>query len=236
MRAICAGQGEIGKAVKEVFGEYHDIFPYDTKGGYDLPKGHFDILLVCFPWQENFVDIVKAYINLHHIKATIIFSTVPIGTTRQIPNAVHSPIEGRHENLAKSILLMRRFVGGFDATVYDFFLATTIIPKYLDKPEFTEFIKLRSTSRYGVNIEFSRYEKEVCKNIGMDYRYIWDFDEEYNSLYRQLGEPRFARYILTPPTGNIGGHCVVPNAKLLDAQYPSIFLKEIYRDKEETHE
>ena len=90
-KCILSGMGEIGSAVKEVFGEYHDIYPYDTKGGYDLPKGHFDILLVCFPWQENFVEIVNAYRNLHHIKATIIFSTVPIGTTRQIPDAVHCP-------------------------------------------------------------------------------------------------------------------------------------------------
>jgi len=34
------------------------------------------------------------------------------------------------------------------------------------------------------------------------------------------------------PVGNLGGHCVTPNAKMLDGQLPSVFLKEVYRDKE----
>lgn len=231
MRAICAGQGEIGKAVKEVFGEYHDIFPYDTKGGYDLPKGHYDILLVCFPWQENFVEIVNAYRNLHHIKATIIFSTVPIGTTRQIPDAVHAPIEGVHPKLAESVDKWNFTVGGINEIAEMFFLyakKSTTVAKY---PEATEIAKLASTTLYGVNIEFARYINEICKKNNVPYDVINGYNECYNALYEDLGMPQYSRYILKPPEGKKGGHCINNNSKILQSQYPSVFNEIVLSDE-----
>ena len=236
MRAIIAGYGQLGKAVKEVFSDYHDIDHYDLQDG-TPPSGQlavaapYDVLLVCFPYSEGFVDQVKRYKERFGTKAVIIFSTVPIGTTRQIKGAVHSPIEGKHPDLAKSIELAKRWFGGSNNVAYDFLIRATDL-YVLPEPEMTEFLKLRSTARYGVNIEFARYEKAVCDAIGMNYAMVRKFDEDYNQLYLALGLPQYQRYILDPPQGNLGGHCLVDNAKLLEAQFPSVFLKEIYREKE----
>lgn len=231
MRAILVGCGEIGRAVYEVFSEVHAIDIYDRTFK-EMPEGKYEVLLVAIPFSEDFVEIVNEYRLEYAVRTTIIFSTVAIGTTSQILGAVHSPVEGKHPRLSDSIRLMPRWVGGYNKTAERFFRDAGFKPIFCEKQEYTEFLKLRSTARYGINIEFSRYEKAVCDDLGMDYEHIREFDQDYNELYRDLGMPQFQRYILYPPEGNIKGHCVVPNAKLLDAQYPSDFLKEIYRDKE----
>ena len=227
-RCILLGYGEIGKAVKEFFGEYHEIEVNDIKF-HNNPTGKFDILLVAIPYALDFVDTVISWALEYSVRAVIIFSTVAVGTTRKIPNAVHSPVEGKHPSLAKSIEIMPRWVGGHqNMYVREFF--RHIETKYVKRPEITEAVKLLSTSLYGVNIEFARYAKEV---LGEGYKYFTEFNMDYNSLYIQLGIPQYQRYILYPPKGNISGHCVTPNARILDEQYPSPLLKEIYLDKEE---
>jgi hypothetical protein len=232
MKVLLIGYGEVGQGIYKVFSKCHDITPYDVMGDFDQPEGQFYILLVCMPWQDNFVDIVNGYINLHQIKATIVFSTVPIGTTGKIQNAVHCPIEGRHPDLAKSIENWQVFMGGWNEIAYKFFKDSGRAAAICDTPEHTEALKLLSTSFYGLIIEYTRYANEICKNLGMNYNDVFVFNYAYNQLYLKLGTSRFLRPLLDPPQGNIGGHCIVPNAKMLDAQYPSVFLKEIYKEKE----
>jgi len=231
LTGIVVGLGEIGQAVREVFSKTHDIDTYDIAIDARLPDKTYDIMLVCFPYSDIFVSEVIHYSNRFNVKASIIFSTTSIGTTSQISNAVHSPVEGKHPRLAKSIRLMPRWVGGYNELAHQFLVEAGFNPYYCEKPEHTEFLKLRSTAKYGVNIEWTRYEKTVADDLGMDFEQVKRFDRDYNLLYKQLFMPQFQRYILDPPKGMIGGHCVVPNSKILDAQYPSVFLKEIYREK-----
>lgn len=231
---VLIGYGQIGKGVYEVFSPDNRIAIVDLDR-YISPRP-VNLMLVAIPYTDDFVTIVKDYQQMYEPELTIIFSTVAIGTTSQIPNAVHSPVEGKHPDLAESIRLMARFVGGVnDSNKYllrEFFggLDVPVVP--LAKPEHTEFLKLRSTSLYGLNIEFARYTSEVCEDLEMPWEYVKLFDSAYNLLYAQMGMVQYQRYILNPPEGNIGGHCVVPNSIILDKQYPSVFLKEIYRDKE----
>ncbi len=229
--ALLVGYGQIGKSIHEVFGEAHDITVYD-KTFSEKPDGDYTVLLIAIPYGNNFIDTVNAYREQYKVKATIIFSTVAIGTTRKIPNAVHSPVEGRHPKLAESIRLMPRWVGGYGKLVDEFFTAAGFKPVYVTS-ETTEFLKLQSTAMYGLNIEFARYVKSVCDELGINYAHVKNFNLDYNGLYRKLGMGgKYQRYILDPPEGMIKGHCIVPNSKMLDAQFPSVFLREIYRDKE----
>lgn len=237
MKAILIGNGEIGKAIYTVFGKTHQIKIHDPWENLrnQVPAGEeADVLLVTIPYSDKFVKIIKDYQNsFKSIKATIVFSTTAIGTCSQL-GAVHSPVEGRHPNLAKSIVIGKRWIGGYSAYAINFFKQGGFEisdMKVMPKPEYTEFLKLRSTSLYGLNIEFARYSKETADSLGMYFNSIKEFDEDYNYLYKHLKLPQFQRYILEPPEGNIGGHCVVPNAKILDKAYPSDFLKEIYKDK-----
>jgi len=99
--------------------------------------------------------------------------------------------------------------------------------------KFTEFLKIRSTAKFGINLVWTDYENSIAQDIGMSYGAIKTFDEDYNNLYAELGLPEFSRYIIDPPNGKIGGHCVVPNAELLNKQYPSELLEMIIEMGEE---
>lgn len=233
MNTLLLGFGEVGKAVFENLKDFHkiDIVSLEEEK-LSRPIEDNVVLLVTIPYSNTFVETVKKYQGLTQAKATIIFSTVAIGTCKLL-KAVHSPIEGRHPNLAGSFKVMKRWLGGYDKIASQFFWNAGIKTMQVPKPEYTEFLKLRSTSLYGLNIEFARYSKEVSDSLKMPFELTKDYDNDYNELYDALNFKQFHRYILDSPVGNLGGHCVVPNAKILDKQYPNLFLKEIYRNKED---
>jgi len=236
MKAILIGYGEIGKAVYTVFSKKHNISIHDPKQSkkYNVKAGtKADILIIAIPYGKNFVKIVKDYKKKFDTNSILIFSTTAIGTCRKL-GAVHSPVEGRHPNLAKSILKSRRWVGGMNIKVLSFLIQSGFKKKkifLLKNSEWTEFLKLRSTSLYGVNIEFARYSNKVATKLKMPFENVKFFDNDYNEMYKELGMPEFSRYILEPPKGKIGGHCVVPNAKILNKDFPHIFLNEIFKKK-----
>jgi len=240
MKALLCGYGQIGQGINDAIGQHitkiYDPMVIDC--AHKPAEGeHYDILLIAFGYSDEFIDQVIHYQKIYKTKATIIFSTVPIGTSRAV-GAFHSPVEGRHPKLGERIKEMDRWVGGYGKNDAAEYLVTTFLAvcgfnlKMVSKPEATEFLKMQSTSKYGVNIQFARYAKSVCDDLGIDFNLVKEFDKEYNRLYQRLGMPQFQRYILDAPEGPIGGHCVVPNAKLLDKQYPSNLLKEIYTEVE----
>lgn len=188
-----------------------------------------DILHICIPYSDDFKREVRGYKSLYNPKLTIVYSTVPIGTCEEI-GVVHSPVEGKHPELAKSIMIAPRWLGSSDKELLgkavDFWAPFTQV-RALPSADYTEWLKLRSTAKYGINIVWSDYENKVSKEIGMDYSAIRQFDMDYNELYENLGLKDFKRYILNPPKGKIGGHCLVPNAKMLNEQFPNKWLEEI---------
>jgi hypothetical protein len=223
MKCILIGHGEIGKGIREYYGQYHEIDYVDLNDETIDLKEH-DIMLVTIPYSENFVQIVSDYQQRFKPKAKIIFSTVAIGTTSKLLNAVHVPIEGKHPNLTESIANWQIFMGGFNQLAYDFFVQANKNPYILEKPEHTEAMKLLSTTLYGVNIEFARYANTIFKDIGMNYNNFNSYNACYNVLYNSMGEQRYSRYILNPPDGKKGGHCITSNAKILQEQYHDILV------------
>lgn len=231
MSDLIIGLGEIGSAVKKAVCPMADVYDINFD---KIHKRHriVNIMHICFPYSEEFVDQVTQYISDYSPEHIIIWATVPIGTTNKIDRkAVHSPVEGRHPHLGESIHKMTRWIGtnskieGSYFTRY--FNKVGINCRVVYSPNYTEFLKLRSTSKYGVNLVWTDYEAGVANRIGMDFKYLKEFDESYNNLYQELNMPWAQRYVLDPPNGKIGGHCVVPNAKLLDEQYPHYLLKRI---------
>ncbi len=230
---LVIGAGEIGKSLYEVLNRYVKVYIRDIE---DDGRTDIDVLHVTIPYSEKFVSIVQAYREQYGAKLTIIYSTVPIGTTALVgDDVVHSPVEGRHPHLAESILMFPRWVASKDADslkmASDLWIGIVGFVRTMEDPRFTEWLKMRSTSKYGVNLVWADYEKEVSMTLGMDFKANKDFDLDYNQLYRKLKLPQFQRYILDPPNGEIGGHCVTQNAELLDKQYPNPILKMIMKFK-----
>ncbi len=228
MNQVIVGYGEIGKAVHAIVGEAGII---DLHQQQDMPK-EVEVLHVCFPYTKDFVAELQKYIEELKPKHIIIYSTVPIGITQGFPGAVHSPIEGKHPHLEDSIRLMERWLGCNDEKdglfFVNFFSDLGLRTRMVAKSDFTEALKLLSTTEYGVNLAFADYKARVAEEIGMSYELTKDWNKEYNRLYKDLGmEKRVQKFVLDAPGGTIGGHCVVPNAQLLNEQFPDVLVKRV---------
>lgn len=241
MSDLIIGYGEVGQALHELIPEAHVFDVNDT----DLLVGladSYNVLHIAFPWtlalsgtkhwppSGGFEEEVAGYVERYNPDLTIVYSTVPIGTCEGL-GVVHSPVEGKHPHLAASMELMPRWIGtssshlAVSATAFWSQLVRRV--QVVDSAGITEYLKLRSTARYGINLAFANYEANVAERAGVPYELVAEFDEQYNDLYRGLGFDDVGRYVLDDPHGVIGGHCVVPNAKILNEQYPSAMLEEI---------
>lgn len=230
MKIKILGYGEIGQAITKHIEQFpeNDIFIQDPLYKlYPPAKYKFDFTLICIPYSDTFVQTV-----LKETGKIVIFSTVPIGTSEQIPNAIHIPIEGRHPDLLDSISIWQFFLGYNDdkylRDYIDFFASINkpVIP--VKGTRNTEALKLLSTLLYGVNLEFYRFAEDTFMRHGAGIKWFQEYNRSYNTLYSELGYQDFKRYILSPPDGEIGGHCVVPNAKLLDGIFSEI-VKNTYK-------
>lgn len=222
MRSLIIGLGEVGTAIKEVFEEASRYDFYDNWAGIDLNGGFgdlekpFDILHVCFGYSENFVQLVKEYQKKYPTAFTIIHSTVPVGTSRQL-GAVHSPIRGIHPNLKSGVMTFPKFLGGEQSSeVSDYFRRAGMKVILFDKSETTEALKLFDTEYYKTCVEFAHRVKLFCDKNGLNFSEVYTIpNQTYNEGYTKLGMPEVVRPVLQPIMKPIGGHCLVPNSKLI---------------------
>jgi hypothetical protein len=224
MKSIVIGLGETGKPLQKVLG----------CAGADsvmfVPEGQFDIINICIPYSDNFIDIVEFYQEKYSPRLTIIHTTVPIGTTSQLTNAVHSPILGDHTNMKESILTFTKWIGGRQAEkAKTYFETAGISCETVSTSEETEFMKLMCLAKYGISISFSKYQKEIADKYGIDFRDVMKWDMNYNNGLKLLGKEHLVRPLINPVDGPIGGHCVVQNTKFLNSQHPNSILNEILK-------
>lgn len=223
MHHLVIGAGEIGSAVAQVFSDSVDILDVHPETFKKQP----DVVHICFGYFSGFVKEVKRYQAKYQPKLTIIYSTVPIGTTKKIPHAVHSPVEGKHPRLYSSLMMGKRFIGHNDVKSGKLAEKVWESAQLVPNSDWTEFLKLASTAKYGINLVWADYMSNVSQELGMNYDLVKEWDQAYNQLYRRLKYHNYRKFILEPPSGQIGGHCIVPNAFLLDDQFPHEMLKLI---------
>lgn len=231
MSSLVIGMGQIGTAVKAVTESY---LSFDSAVNKSIPytdPGTVDVMHICIPYSADFVAAVKGYVELVQPEHIAVWSTVPIGTCESIdPKIVHTPVEGRHPDLELSIRQMERWIGANNESegkwFAQYFANFGLKTKVVAATKFTEALKLLSTTEYGVNIEFARYKKQLTDELDMPYELTKDWNKAYNKLYRDLGlGNHFQKFVLDPPQGPKGGHCITPNARLLHKQYPNDMVK-----------
>lgn len=211
---LTIGFGEVGKAINAIVGgEVHD--PHSKKE-YD---GICEVMHVCFPYSPEFNTAVEAYKRRFKPVLTIIHSTVPVGTSRAL-ECVHSPIRGVHPHLEEGIRTMVKYFGGKDAEMAaEYFRKLGVSVKVVDKSETTEALKLWSTTQYGVFIDLNKEIHKWCEENNVDFDIVYTHaNETYNEGYLKLGRPEVMRPVLKYMGGTIGGHCVLPNCKILDSE------------------
>lgn len=232
------GPGEVGLSIKGVYDAKNlDVVLKDKHDTFSFPK--VSVLNICIPYTDSFVDLVKQEIVCANPELVIVHSTVPVGTTKKLDsslkskyNIVHSPVRGNHPNLTKSIQTFVKYIGSDNPTAIK--LATShlrdlnILVHACNSFEKTEVAKLLCTTYYGLCIAWHNEIKKICDQLNVDTSFIKDWNASYNKGYEELGMSKFNRPVLDPPENNkIGGHCVIPNAELLDQMFNSNLIKEV---------
>jgi len=153
------GYGEVGQAIAKFYKnpKIKDLNRDDGLEG-------VDILHVCIPWSENFVEIVKREIKKIKPKLTIIHSTVAPGTTKKIISGlpkvyrgvVHSPVRGIHPHLYEGIKTFIKYIGADNKKAGEMakrhLESLGIKTKVFYPSVTTEIGKLLDTSYYGLCI------------------------------------------------------------------------------------
>lgn len=224
LKTLIVGAGEIGwalsVALKQYIPEFHDPVKAYTA------VGRYEIMHVTFPYSDHFVEQVKHYQEQFQPAYTVIHSTVPPGTSLAL-KAISSPIIGIHPHLTESLLTFTKFIGGEQAAeVADYFRRCGMKVYLFDKAETCELMKILDTTFYGLCVEFTKDVKRLAGEHQVPFEAWTLWTDVYNQGYQLMGYPGYTRPNLVPIMKNIGGHCVLPNADLLDTPFTR-FLKDV---------
>lgn len=213
-KSLIIGMGEVGKSLWNILSKHYYVDGIDSSE--DKAQDQYDIIHICFGYTDKFIEYVKEYQLRFKPKYTIVHSSVPVGTCAKL-DAIHSPIRGLHPNLESGILTFPKFLGGPDASqVADYFRRADIKVILYDKSDTTEALKLFDTEYYRHCIEFAHRVKEYCDKHKLNYAEVYTIpNETYNDGYTKLNHPEYVRPVLQPIMKEIGGHCLLPNAKLI---------------------
>lgn len=207
---VIVGYGEVGKGLKKVLG---NVWVHDPDKGYAITF-KVDIAHICIPYSKGFERVVKEWKKKTDL--VIVHSSVPVGCCDAL-GVVHSPIAGVHPHLAKGIRTFPKYFGGKKAKdAAKIFKRLGLKVRIFEDARTTEAMKLWSTTQYGRLIMLEKEIYEWCQKNHLNFDHIYTLsNKDYNKGYTKLGMPQVVRPYLKHVPGPIGGHCVMPNLKLL---------------------
>lgn len=226
MISLVIGMGEIGSALYKVLSDTYKkkVLGYDLAQEEEWPQiKKLDILHICIPDIENFVEIVNLYVKRYKPKYTIVHSSVQVGTTAKIDGAsFHSPVRGKHPNMEKGLLTYKKYLSWDGPNTYaatdlsNYFCKAGITCKTLPDTKVTELGKLLALARYGVYLAFAKEQEAICAKYDVPYhKAVSDFEVTRTEGLIELGEPELIQPMLFPFDNFIGGHCTVEDMAIL---------------------
>jgi UDP-N-acetyl-D-mannosaminuronate dehydrogenase len=227
---LIVGLGEVGRPLMDLITPHHHTYGIDIQKPGDIPR--CEIMHICFPYVDRakFISEAKRYIATYTPGLTIINSTIGPGTTREIAeqsgtDVVYSPVRGKHAKMKQDMLHYVKFVGAFSAAAGEkachHFQSIGMRTKLLSSPEAAELAKLTETTFFGVMIAWAQEIERYCKKYGANY-------DEVVSFYEEIGFFPPVKYF----PGVIGGHCVMPNIKILKQHFHSGILDAVEKSNE----
>lgn len=239
------GYGEIGQALSKCYeNKEYNVGIIDTGKGINSLDFTPSILNICIPFNASFdfVAVVSQYIDKLKPEITIIHSTATVGATKTIAqitkrNVVHSPVRGVHPHLYDGLMTFVKFVGANDEIsknlAVEHLTELGIKTEVFGSSDTTELAKILDTTYYGLCIAFHNDMNKMCEMFGVSFEEVATrWNTTYNEGYTKLGKTNVIRPVLYPPKdGKIGGHCVIPNAKLCKDLFDSLAFEYILRLK-----
>jgi hypothetical protein len=251
---LVVGLGEIGGTVFDVLKESCNFQLYGADvdkekmkdaGATEPPKDiPVDVVDICIPVpnKKKFLEISKAYIEKYQPKVTIINSTVPIGTTMELYKrcgglVAHSPCRGVHKNreyMIKEFKRWTKYVGGATPeagkAAQEHFELAGLKTKQLANCSDTEFAKLfETTYRTWMIVFFQKMNRLARKYSAANPDLKISFDETVDFI-EDTHRQRLDRPVMFPDV--IGGHCLLPNSKLMLGELEPEMLKIILESNE----
>jgi UDP-N-acetyl-D-mannosaminuronate dehydrogenase len=229
-RTLVVGVGEVGSALAAVLERKEPVLRHDLdRVKIDEP---IETMHLCVPFQSQhqFETVALGYIDRFKPALTIINSTVLPGTTRSIAQhsdspVAYSPVRGKHVRMEQDLLRYFKYVAAPDriwaANAELHFRAAGLKTRRMGEVESLELAKLAETTYFGACIAFAQEMNRYAERVGGDYSEAIEFFDEVDFLPRQRYFPGF-----------IGGHCVIPNIKLLLQIAPSRTLEAILDSNE----
>jgi UDP-N-acetyl-D-mannosaminuronate dehydrogenase len=213
-KTLVVGVGEVGGPLATILESAGPVLRLDIQP--QEIAAQIGVMHLCFPFRDRdqFVRTAVEYIERFHPRLTIINSTVLPGTTRRVAEATgtrvaFSPVRGKHARMVEDLKRYIKFIAADDpavaAEVQDHFKAAGLCVARMDRSETLELAKLAETTYFGLLIAYAQELNRFAAAVGADYAQATAFFDEISFLPR-------VRY--TP--GFIGGHCVIPNLKLLE--------------------
>jgi UDP-N-acetyl-D-mannosaminuronate dehydrogenase len=242
---LVIGLGEIGLPIYELLTESGRFTVYgldiDPKKMQETNQSKMpakvDVMHVCIPCtgKEQLVKIVTGYVKQFKPSLVIINSTIPPGTTMAVRTrcnclVAHSPVRGVHKNLEHMKWELKRwakYVGGADIeagkAACTHFKKIGLKTKMLRSCTETELAKLFETTYRAWMITCFQEMHRIAKHFKADFDDTVDFLEDTHRV-------RLDRPVMFP--GEIGGHCIIPNTKLLLESHDSEFLRLLLESNE----
>jgi UDP-N-acetyl-D-mannosaminuronate dehydrogenase len=230
MKTLIVGGGEVGNALRMVVSKYHKTWIRDISP-FKLDK--VDILHICFPDSEGFVDCVKEYKSEYRPKLTIINSSVAVGTTDRCGNnVVYSPVRGRHRpRLDAELTSFPKFIAGRNEEdvnlADDYFRACDWQTYTTNDVKGLEVCKLVSNIHMGLEIAWAQEMTRIFKKFGGERKTYDLWENTYNDGYMDLAQYHLLRPIMQD--NPIGGHCILECTQILKDQHSSLAFDFIQR-------
>ena len=225
---VVAGLGEIGLPICKIISRNFPVYGYDTDKKLipNNPKKFENypvrFLHICIPYSKFFLPNVLKLNKKFLPESIVIHSTIKPKTTQNLQKKlsipiIYSPIRGVHKRMTLDLKRYTKFFALENKTKNSALISKNYVnlmkkcgikTKRLSNPITLELSKIIcDTSYYGWLINYAQMSRMIAEKHGVNYDEMWSFSEE---IHKFLGN----RPKMFP--GFIGGHCVIPNLKLID--------------------
>jgi len=243
---VVAGLGEIGLPILKLLSKNQTISGYDINDNL-MNKSKFkkfenyktSFLHIAIPFTEKFLLNVTSLFKKFKPECIVIHSTISPGTTTKLQIKFNIPIiysstRGVHKTMLKDLKRYTKFFAISKNAPKKQWAITSfskkmkfagIKTKQMSTPETLELAKIIcDTSYLGWLVNYAQISNLIAQKFGVNYDEMWSFSDE---IHKFLGN----RPKMFP--GFIGGHCVIPNLKLLNNESLNLIneFNEFY-DKE----
>ena len=221
---VIVGLGEVGKPLLNILSKTYDCVGVDIQ---PVALGRpCSVMHLCIPFQiHDFLGIACSYMEKYKPRVTVLNSTVAPGTTDELAAlsgraVAYSPVRGKHVKMETDMLRYKKYVGsdnpGVADSVIQHFKAAGFKTDRFKNSRVGELSKLLETTWLGMLVGWAQEVERIAAAYGASYEDVNSFVEEIDFLPRVF-------------PGLIGGHCVMPNISILQAQLQSDFLDAIVK-------